>query len=177
MTKKISVKMMIVIYLLSAVLIVIDQISKFIIHDNMFVGKKIMVIEDFFYITYYRNTGGAWSLFSDSTMILAVLSAVSSLIIIGLILLCKKPLLGFSLGLVLGGALGNMIDRFVYGYVVDFLDFRIFGYHFPVFNFADICIVTGGIGVILVVLFSKQEMLIERPAFLKKKKKEDAPHV
>lgn len=108
-------------------------------------------------------------------MILAVLSAVSSLIIIGLILLCKKPLLGFSLGLVLGGALGNMIDRFAYGYVVDFLDFIIFGYDFPVFNFADICIVCGGIGLILVVLFSKQEMLIERPAFLKKKK-EDVPH-
>lgn len=63
MTKKISVKMMVVIYVLSAVLIAIDQISKYVIHSNLYVGEKITVIEDFFYITHCRNTGGAWSLF------------------------------------------------------------------------------------------------------------------
>ena len=173
--KKFNIKMKIAVYIFAAGLIVIDRISKGIILDYLYIGEKIPVIKNFFYITYCRNTGGAWSIFPNSTLLLGILSAVSSLIIIGVILLCKKPLLGFSLGMILGGALGNMIDRFWYGYVVDFLDFLIFGYNFPVFNFADICIVIGGIGLIFVILFSKQESLIERPPFFKKKK-EDVAH-
>lgn len=141
------------IVILAIVFLVIDIVSKVIVSNFMNVYDSVVIIKDFFYITYVRNTGAAWSIFADNTWIVIILS----LIIIGIIIMYiykRKPKtilekIGYSL--ILGGAIGNFIDRIVYGYVIDFFDFYIFGYDYPIFNLADIFIV---IGVMLLVIYT-----------------------
>lgn len=141
------------IVILAIVFLVIDIVSKVIVSNFMNVYDSVVIIKDFFYITYVRNTGAAWSIFADNTWIVIILS----LIIIGIIIMYiykHKPKtilekIGYSL--ILGGAIGNFIDRIVYGYVIDFFDFYIFGYDYPIFNLADIFIV---IGVMLLVIYT-----------------------
>lgn len=131
----------------------IDLISKIIVSSLLDVNEVIVVIRNFFNITYVRNTGAAWSIFAGETLGLIVIS----LIIIALIVYyvsknkfkSKLELFGYSL--ILGGAIGNLYDRIVYGYVIDFLDFYIFGYDYPIFNLADSFIF---IGVILVIIYT-----------------------
>ena len=131
----------------------IDLISKIIVSKILSINEVIVVIKDFFNITYVRNTGAAWSIFAGETLGLIIIS----LIIIALIcyyisknkIKSKLELVGYSL--ILGGAIGNLYDRIVYGYVIDFLDFYIFGYDYPIFNLADSFIF---IGVMLIVVYT-----------------------
>ena len=137
--------MQLIMIILIVVFLVIDIVSKLVISNLMDVYDSIVVIKNFFNITYVRNTGAAWSLFAGRTWLLVIVS----LIIISFIIFYiykNKPKnkfekIGYSL--VLGGAIGNFIDRIVYGYVIDFLDFNIFGYDYPIFNLADTFIVVG----------------------------------
>ncbi len=177
MKEHISIKKLIIIYGMAALMVAIDQVTKYVVSHHLAHGHKNTVIEGFFYLTHCSNTGGAWSMFSGNAVLLGVFSLVASLIVAGMIFYCKNTLAAFSLGAILAGALGNMIDRFLHGYVVDFLDFIIFGYDFPVFNIADICVVLGGIGLILsVFLTGSDSQLFYRPKFLKltKHRKETA---
>lgn len=133
--------------------LVIDIISKLLISNLMYVGQSIKIIKDFFNITYVRNTGAAWSILSGKTWLLIIVS----LIIIALIVFYiyknkpKTKIEKISYSMIIGGAIGNLIDRIIYGYVVDFLDFNIFGYDYPIFNLADSFIL---IGVILLVIYT-----------------------
>ena len=139
--------------ILTIIFLIIDIVSKLIVSNLMKVFDSIVVIKDFFNITYVRNTGAAWSILSDKTWLIIIIS----LIIIGLIILyiCKnKPKsnwenIGYAM--ILGGAIGNFIDRIVYGYVIDFFDFYIFGYDYPIFNVADSFIF---IGVIILIIYT-----------------------
>ena len=113
------------------------------------IGETIALWEDVFHFTYVINTGAAFSLFADNGRWLRWLSLAVTL---GLMIfawlsprLLKLEQLGY--GLVLAGAAGNGLDRFLFGYVVDFLDFRLI--QFPVFNVADICI---NIGIIFLII-------------------------
>lgn len=133
------------IILISFIVIIIDFITKLIISNNLVMNSSVEIISNFFYLTYTHNYGGAWSIFDNSTLFITI---VSFLIIIGIIYYLFKnkvtkkiEIVGYSL--LLGGAIGNLIDRIVYGYVIDFFDFYIFGYDFPIFNVADIGIVVG----------------------------------
>ncbi len=136
---------MFVMIILTIVFLVVDIVSKLIVSNLMDIHDSIIVIKDFFYITYVRNTGAAWSMFAGKTWLLIIVS----LMIIGFIcfyIYKNKPkskieMVGYSL--VLGGAIGNFLDRVIYGYVIDFFDFYIFGYNYPIFNVADIFIVIG----------------------------------
>ena len=138
---------------LTIVFLIIDIVSKLVVSNLMNVNDSIIVIKDFFYITYVRNTGAAWSIFAGETLGLIIIT----LIIISLIvyyIFKNKPKtkiekVGYSM--VLGGAIGNLIDRIVYGYVIDFFDFNIFGYNYPIFNLADSFIF---VGVILLVIYT-----------------------
>ena len=142
---------MLMMIILTIVFLIIDIVSKLIVSNLMNVHDSVVIIRDFFYITYVRNTGAAWSMFAGKTWLLIIVS----LVIIGFIcfyIYKNKPkskieLVGYSL--VLGGAIGNFLDRVIYGYVIDFFDFYIFGYNYPIFNIADIFIV---IGVMILVL-------------------------
>jgi signal peptidase II len=103
--------------------------------------QSIPVIKNVFHITYVQNTGAAFSILKDKTFLFTVVSSIV-IVIITLVLIklpAKHKAFGIVMALILGGAMGNFIDRLRFGYVVDFLDFRVW----PVFNIADCAIVIG----------------------------------
>lgn len=164
----------IIIYLIAASLIVVDQVTKYFSTTMLPLNKENPVIDGFFYLTNCQNTGAAWSLFSGQVNLLAIVSLIAAIIVAVFLFFSKYTLLSVSLGLLLSGAVGNMIDRFRLGYVNDFLDFVIFGYDFPVFNIADICVVVGGMLMILaIIIYRKDPVLFIRPEFMKKRIEKD----
>lgn len=133
------------IYLVSFIVLLLDQMIKFIITKNMQVLESIAVIPNFFQIHYIQNEGAAWGILNNQTLILTLISALA-LILLNRYLqkettFTKLSVLGY--GLLMGGMMGNLIDRILHNHVIDYLDFHIFGYDFPVFNLADIGIVIG----------------------------------
>lgn len=139
--------------ILTIIFFLVDLVSKLVVSNLMNVHDSFVVIENFFYISYFRNTGGAWSILSNHTWLLTVFSLLI-IIFIGIYVYKNKingrlELFGYSM--ILGGSIGNLFDRVMYGYVIDFLDFNIFGYNFPIFNLADTFIV---LGVIVIVISS-----------------------
>lgn len=137
----------------SILCILIDQISKLLIVNSYDVNGGFNVIDGFFSITYIKNTGAAWGMFSNGTIILSLISIVFLFFMIKYIYELKKVsyLNVISYGMLFGGIVGNLIDRLIRNYVVDFLNFNIFGYDFPVFNIADSFMV---ISIILIVIES-----------------------
>ena len=148
MEKKRSIN---IIYSFTLLFFFIDFFIKRIVIKNMEPLQSIKVIPKFFSITYAQNSGAAWSILSNSTLLLAILSLVAFIIIGNYIKkmpeIKKIHIFGFSF--LLGGILGNFIDRVFYGYVVDYLDFYIFGYDYPIFNFADMLIVVGAVVLVI----------------------------
>ena len=140
--------MIIIVVIISLLL---DIGSKFLVNRIFILNESKTIIDNFLNITYVRNTGAAWSILDNNTWIVTV---ISLLIIIGIIYYVyrnrvSKKILKIGYGLILGGAVGNFIDRIVYGYVIDFIDIDIFGWNYPIFNLADMFIV---VGVILVMI-------------------------
>lgn len=136
---------------ISVILVMIDLLSKLLIVNSFEVGESLTVIKKFFSITFVKNTGAAWGMFSSGTIVLAMVSMVFLYFFIKYIVELKSISLFnvINYSLIISGIIGNMVDRLVRGYVVDFLNFYIFSYDFPVFNIADIFIV---VGIILVML-------------------------
>ena len=135
----------------SIVLFVIDLVTKILITNFMRVGDQIKIIPNFFSIMYVRNTGAAFSILENSRFFF-IIAGILVLIFIYLFLVRNKTLnmyLIICYSMLIGGIMGNLYDRIVYGYVVDFLSFNIFGYYFPVFNIADSFIV---ISIILLII-------------------------
>ena len=118
--------------------------------------QEIIIIKNFFSILYVENTGAAFSILKDSTLLLIIIS-VLFVILLGSYI--KKESEKFkkaevvSYGLILGGIFGNMIDRIIHRKVTDYLSFNIIKYEFPIFNFADMCIVVGAIILLIYILF------------------------
>ena len=138
------------VYIIALTLFIIDQLSKSLISTYLKLNESILIIKDFFYIRYINNTGASFGMLSNSKILSILLSVIAIIIILRYMNSFKKTkinMIGF--GLVLGGVLGNLSDRILFGYVKDFLDFVIFNYNFPVFNLADIFIV---IGVIILII-------------------------
>ncbi len=131
--------------LLSFIIVLIDQIIKIIVMNNMRLYQSIEIIKNFFSITYVKNDGAAFSSFSGKGLILVLLAII--VLIILLLYIKKKDNISkiemISYIMIIGGIIGNTLDRVIYGQVIDYLDFYIFGYNYPVFNFADINIVCG----------------------------------
>ncbi len=141
----------------SFIIIVIDQLTKYYFQVTLSAHGSMTIIEDFFYLTYAKNTGAGWSLFSGHTEILAIISIIMTAIFLWLFIKENKAnkLHLWCYSLLIAGALGNCIDRIWLGYVRDFLDFYIFGYDFPIFNVADIAVTFGAI--ILIYIFISEE--------------------
>ena len=141
---------------ISSVFLILDIIIKIIVKNTLTLNKPIIIIPNFFYLTYVQNTGAAWSLLSGKQTFLIIITII--IISILFFYLYKKSkynkleLFGYSL--LLAGSIGNLIDRVVYGYVIDYLNFYIFNYNFPIFNLADTCIV---IGIMLLFISSWRE--------------------
>ncbi len=137
------------ILIISLLGIIADRISKILVSN----GTSFVVIKNFFSITYARNFGAAWSILSGNRLFLILITIIALGLIIYYIVKSNKitNIEALSYGLVLGGIIGNFIDRLFFGYVIDFLDFYIFGYNFPIFNIADSLIV---IGVVILIIIS-----------------------
>jgi len=138
-------------YLIALIVIGIDQLTKWIIVENMELQEHIPIIENFFSLTSHRNSGAAWGILEGQMIFFYIITTV---VIIGIIYYLQKygsesKLLAISLSFILGGAIGNFIDRIFRKEVVDFLDFTIFTYDYPIFNIADSSLV---IGVILIII-------------------------
>jgi len=137
--------------IITIICILIDQIIKTIITNNLELYQSIKIINNFFNITYVRNDGAAWSILSGGRFLLILIGIISLILIYKYFIKDKKlnNLEIITYGLLLGGIIGNLIDRIAFGYVIDFLDFLIFNYNFPVFNIADTFIV---ISVFLIII-------------------------
>ena len=139
--------------------LILDRITKMLCVKYLAGEASIPIIKGVLQLTYVRNTGAAFSIFSGSTRALAFFTvAVCILLVVFMIYQKKKnpskKLYIISLAMILGGALGNMFDRFAYGYVVDFVDFILI--NFAVFNVADIFITVGGTIFCCCLLFDKE---------------------
>ena len=140
---------------ISLLFVVIDQVVKILVINKMALQQSITIINNFFNITYVRNTGAAWSILSGNVLLLIMIS-VLALVAIYYYLIKDKELNKIdivSYSMLIGGIIGNLIDRIVHGYVIDYLDFKIFNYNFPIFNVADTLIVISIIiiGISLIV--------------------------
>lgn len=143
-------------FFITIISILFDQLIKFIISHFFSVYESITIINNFFNITYVKNTGAAFSILQGSQTLLIIIT-VLTILLINYFLTKDKNVNKFetiTYGLLLGGIYGNLIDRILYGYVIDYLDFTIFGYNFAVFNLADILIV-GTIFLLLINSFKK----------------------
>jgi signal peptidase II len=138
---------------LLGLIVIADQLTKYIVDRNMPLHHSIPMIDGFFNLTYIRNTGAAFGIFSGSHEAFRLPFLITvSLAAIGFIFMMLKRLrecetgLITALALILGGALGNLIDRIAYGEVIDFLDVYWSHYHWPAFNLAD-SFITIGVGI------------------------------
>ncbi len=134
------------IFNITAIILIIDQIIKIIIRSNLNEYQEIKIIKNFFSITLLKNTGAAFSILKNSTLLLIIISVLFILLISKYIKKEEKKLTKldvYSYGIILGGIFGNLLDRIIHKGVIDYLSFRFFSYYFPVFNFADICITVG----------------------------------
>jgi signal peptidase II len=162
-------------FVLAALLLVLDQLTKWWSSTTFPLNGEGHYIFLGFYFTYVQNTGAAFGIFQDGTLPLGILSAiVSAAILVYLVRRGKSiPVLQrYALASIFAGAIGNMIDRFRLGYVIDFIHFKIPGFSFPVFNVADSCVVIGAILLILSSLFTpsqpKRVPLQSEPEFVKR---------
>lgn len=134
---------MIHIVLVTSLIVIIDQLIKIIVANNMILNSSIQIINDFFSITYVQNLGAAFSILTGNRIFLIFIAVISLIVIykffIKNIKLTKLDI--FTYSLLFGGIIGNLLDRLIRGYVIDYLDFSFFGYDFPIFNLADIVIV------------------------------------
>ena len=145
--------------LFAAAIVVLDQVSKFLVLQNIPLYGHVDLWPGVVCLTYVQNTGAAFSLFSEHTWVLTLCSLIMSIVLS--IAVWKKffshPLGRIPMTMLLAGAIGNLIDRATRGFVVDM--FRTLFIHFAVFNVADICVVVGGIaaGLYYVFLYDKLE--------------------
>lgn len=139
--------------LVAVVVIVLDQLSKAAISAHFVYGES-MAVTSFFNLMLAHNTGAAFSFLSDAGGIQRwIFTAIAVVASVWIVWLLRKhqseKLFSFALAFILGGAIGNLIDRIAYGYVVDFLDFYWGAYHFAAFNVADSAITCGAVLLIL----------------------------
>ena len=142
---------MLLITILSIIFILLDQGSKYLVIN--YLNKEIIIIKNFFYLIYAKNEGAAFNILIGKRIFLILITLIVLLSIVNYIrknnINKKIEVVAFSM--IIGGSLGNLIDRIVRGYVVDFISVKIFNYNFPIFNVADslICI-----GVFLLLFIS-----------------------
>ncbi len=142
--------------------IILDRISKALAVKYLMGIDTFPLWKDVFHLTYCENTGAAFSMFSDSTFALTVFSVIIACFLVLFIISQKKKnpakkLYLTSISMIIGGAAGNIIDRILYGYVVDFFDFTLI--NFAIFNVADCFICVGAAIFCLYLMFDKQIQL------------------
>ncbi len=147
------------IYKITSIVLLLDQVVKLLIDKNMDLYQKSTIIPNFFSIFYIRNTGAAFSILENNTIVLIVIGVIFILSLNEYIKREKNisKLSKIALGMILGGIFGNLLDRIIHHAVLDYLSFTIVQYNFPVFNIADIGITVGMFLFILDMLLEKKE--------------------
>lgn len=138
------------IFIVAVVSLLLDQITKILIGIFFTLDERIILIKNFFSLHFIENYGAAWSILNNKVDFLIIISLVAIFIIYRFMYNFKQNSRNnIAFGLILGGIVGNLIDRVFLGYVRDFLSFKLFSYHYPIFNLADTFIV---IGVFLLII-------------------------
>lgn len=149
-------KHIIFICLITIACFTLDLVTKIIANNSLVVYERNEVIPNFFHLTLCYNTGGAWSIFSGNVTFLVIVSVIALGVVIYTMIKSKTLFYRYSCAFFVGGLIGNLYDRVVYGKVIDFLDFIIVGYDFPVFNIAD-CFICIGVGIMLVAMIREEK--------------------
>lgn len=132
------------VFAISVIVLLVDQVSKGFIDAYFTFGRQVPIIKHFFYIMNCHNEGAAWSIFTNQKIFILICTFLALLLIYRYLYVFKlNARNNVAFGLLIGGIVGNLIDRVLFGYVRDFLDFYLFSYDYPVFNFADVAIVIG----------------------------------
>ena len=150
------------IYTISSILLIFDQLVKMIVRTKLNLYDELTIIPNFFSIYYLRNNGAAFSILNNQTILLIIIG-ILAIILLDRFITREKNLNNiskFSLGIIVGGIFGNLVDRIWHNAVIDYFSFTIFGYDFPVFNIADIGITIGTI--ILIISFIVEEINIRK---------------
>jgi len=151
---------LVIYYLIALFIIIVDQVTKYLVVQYMELGENIPIIENFLYLSSHRNQGAAWGILQGQMYFFYIITMA---VVIGLIIYLQKlpndqKWMKFALSLMLGGAVGNFIDRLLHQEVIDFINTFIFSYDFPIFNVADSALVIGvGIILVLTLLEGKKE--------------------
>ncbi len=150
------------IYTVALFFLLLDQVIKFIITNNLVLMEEIPIIKNFFSIYYLKNTGAAFSIFGNKTLFLIIISILCLIFLKYYIKKLKQVtrLTIVSLGIMIGGIVGNLFDRIIYKSVIDYLSFSFGNYNFPVFNLADIGITIGA--VLLLIDLIKEEIELKK---------------
>jgi signal peptidase II len=163
-------KKYVVVLAVAAVVLVLDQATKSYIRNTFSLYESMAVIDSVFHITHVRNSGGAFGLLNGSSSVLRLPFFLGvSIIAVGALLIFVRRVepgqywLLVALGGILGGALGNLVDRMVSGEVTDFLDFHWRGYYWPAFNVADSCITGGMLILLFYSLLVRDEPAVSKP--------------
>ncbi|TDM07335.1 signal peptidase II [Macrococcus lamae] len=156
MNKKYNLSVMIPIGLF---LIIMDQLSKWIIVKTMNVGDSFSVIGNILEITSHRNNGAAWGMLQNQMIFFYIITVI---VLLAILYFFKqdaafKPVMQLGLTLIFAGAVGNFIDRLFRGSVVDFIDTKIINYDFPIFNIADSCLTIGVIVLLYEILVNENK--------------------
>ena len=139
-------------------ILLLDQVSKRIVVENIEIFANNLEISKYFNLVYVENRGVSFGMFSehDKSFYFGILSMLVSAYIIFLLAKSKDLIESLGLSLILGGAVGNGVDRLYYGYVVDFIDLHLNNLHWPAFNFADTFITFGAIVFIFSIISNKK---------------------
>ena len=128
----------------SFIIVIVDLISKLVIDKLLKINETISIINNFFSITKVFNRGASFSMFIGYRLLFILIGIITIVVLFKYLNYFKMNNRNiFAFSLLIGGIIGNLIDRVIYGYVIDFLDFNIFGYDAPIFNIADTCICIG----------------------------------
>ena len=142
--------------LIGIALVIIDQVIKYMVNINMLLGQSYPLIEDFLYITYVKNTGIAFGLFKNNNLFMIIVISIIILILLYFYNKEKNKVfsLNISITMLISGAVGNLIDRIYYGFIVDYIVFTFW----PAFNLADSLIVIGSITLAVYLIFQVEEI-------------------
>ena len=139
-------------------ILLLDQVSKRIVVENIEIFANNLEISKYFNLVYVENRGVSFGMFSehDKSFYFGILSMLVSAYIIYLLVKSNDLIESLGLSLILGGAIGNGVDRLYYGYVVDFIDLHLNNFHWPAFNFADTFITFGAMVFVFSIILNKK---------------------
>jgi len=140
-------------YVIAIFILLFDQISKSLIEIYFKLNESFVIVKNFFSITVAHNTGGAWSILNNHSYLFIIFSVIALIILIRFMFQFKNNLRNnIAFACTVAGIMSNLADRLFLGYVRDFLDFKVLGYDYPIFNIADIAIVVGVLLLIVAIL-------------------------